>query len=164
MTDENTVYVTQYKGCDIWVERNMGRFTADIEGKPAYHDTLGVMKAAIDKIETRRQKSRALDLPVVLGTGATASITGIHLANGWVTGLGPTSPPHVVYPDVPWIRQAIAERIEHFTQAELLEQKFSFYKILTRRSEYGDYATKLDQLEADYAKAKAAAEREERGA
>ncbi len=155
--------LTEYRGFQINVTE-FGRFTARYgDGNGDYYgdDSLDALKEQIDRHLNKQAKSRKLSLPVVLGDGQKATITGIHLSRGTLTGIPDHA--HDVYPDVDWIITNL-DRIKQLRQeiSRLQTQIHPYrvgggYRAARGTSATDAYAEHLANLEQDYAAKRAAA-------
>lgn len=153
------------------------RFYVRLEGsrQDSASDTWEGITRTIDAFHTRKIKSRKLALPVIDSTETAWTITGINLHTEVVTG-APSDDQHGrfgshydVYPDVEWIRGALAQRADLEREVSKITELLKPYSIATNRRPGWDgkiprdYGERCDQLEAEYNEKREKAEIEEEG-
>lgn len=145
------VKLKDYKGWAIEVGEITGEFFS--EDIPRRYKTLYELETKIDEIESKRAKSRMLNLPVIDDDGDTYVVTGISFITGGVTGLGKIQRNHMpMYPDIPEVRELIDAIISHENEIKRLKPSLARFSISRSRGNISpeNYAEALDVLEREY--------------
>lgn len=154
----------EYGGVEFYLDR-MWRFTVPSLGR--YYDTYQQMTDALDRVQAAEKRAKKVKLAIAVLTedGKPTTITGINAGHGHVI----TKPPvdglgryaARCYPDVPWIRDAIAKRKRLEGQARHIDRALRSVNIDTSpdyQFKEGEHMDRAEQLEAYAARVRKMAE------
>jgi len=88
----------------------------------SYADARADIKRRSDESATVKAKAVKLDLAVVIEDGTVGRVERIDRRNSLLTGSFSSSRVIYVYPDLPWVREAIRRQIEFRETAQNLER------------------------------------------
>jgi len=165
--------IVEYRGYSIEVTKPLYAFVvtgpgfSDEDGETGQRGTsftrLAEAKEAIDgKIELLAKKRRTkIALHVLDRFGKPATVTGIHIGTGKLLGIehkdGYTAAD--VFPDVPWIKSLLEERVRLYKRSEEIKRIIHAYRISgmreSRLSRSGGalYDQEIAKLKQDVAEA-----------
>jgi hypothetical protein len=133
-------------------EETTGRYSNDTyQGITEYIDR-GLTAA-------EREKRIKIALPVLDEAGTKKTITGLNARTGYLTGVGDTS---YVYPDIDWIKDALAEIAKINQRSKVIRSNLEPFRIKTNYTYLNaarNYEDEVQKLQAEHTKKTLAADK-----
>lgn len=148
--------VGEYRGHDISLTADL-RFVVIVGDTVTGYNTAAQAREGIDDKLAKQAKSRKVSLPVISGEGVKAVITGIHMGNGWVTGLPNETRYEHWYVNAPLVAEAISRLLVLRDETRKLEALLDEFVIEKERQPLRGgftpdaYTIALDVLEREHA-------------